>query len=248
MSRVTVTSQISSPPRAPSRFPIWLTAAYTLKISLHFISLRLMGQGSVEHGDQLLHWWGRKVLAAGNVGLEVSGQEHMVPGSPYVVMSNHRSLIDIPALFLAVPSSMRMVLKQELTRIPIWGRALVASGFVPVDRGNIARARQQLEEAKKSLARGICIWIAPEGTRSRDGELGPFKKGGFHLARQLGVPIVPAWIEGSEEIVPVDSFAVRYDRSMTIRFGEPVSTDENGEGDIAGLVEEVQEAMLALKI
>ena len=148
MSSITVTSPLSAPSRAPSRVPIWLTAAYTLKISMHFMSLRLMGQGSVEHGDELLGWWARKILAAGNVGLKVSGQQHFVANTPYVVMSNHRSLIDIPALFLAVPPSLRMVLKQELTRIPIWGRALVASGFVPVDRGNIARARAQLEEAK----------------------------------------------------------------------------------------------------
>ena len=247
MSTVIVTSQISASTRAPSTFPIWLTAVYTLKISLHFISKRILGQGSVEAGDELLQWWGHKIMTAGNVGLDVSGQEHIAPRTPYVVMSNHRSLIDIPALFLAVPSSLRMVLKEELTRIPIWGQALVLSGFVPVDRGNIAKARAQLEEAKKSLARGTCIWIAPEGTRSRDGALGPFKKGGFHLACQLGVPIVPTWIEGSEEIVPVDSFAVRYNKRMSIRFGEPIPTEGHDREDMTGLVQQVREAMLALQ-
>ncbi len=242
-----VTEQGAYIPRRPSTIPIWMTAAYTLKISLHFMSLRLMGQGSVEHTDDLLHWWGRKILAAGNVGLDVSGQEHIAPGKPFVVMSNHRSLLDIPALFLAVPSSLRMVLKEELTRIPIWGRALVLSGFVPVDRGNIERARQQLEEAKRRLERGICIWIAPEGTRSRDGQLGPFKKGGFHMARQLGVPIVPTWIDGSEEIVPVDSFDVHYNGRMSIDFGAPIPTEGVAEEDLSGLVERVREAMLALQ-
>ncbi len=247
MSSISVTSQLPARDREPSSIPIWLTAAYTLKISLHFMSLRLLDRGSVPRGDEMLRWWGRKILAAGNVGLDVIGQEHFAPATPYVVMSNHRSLIDIPALFLAVPASLRMVLKQELTRIPIWGRALVASGFVPVDRGNIARARQQLDEAKKSLARGTCIWIAPEGTRSRDGQLGPFKKGGFHLARQLGIPIIPTWIEGSQEIVPVDSFAVRYNKNMSIHFGAPIPTEGRTEQDVTSLVEEVRAAMTALQ-
>lgn len=247
MPTVPVTFAVEAPPRSPSVVPIWLTAAYTLKISVHFLSLGLLGKDSVELGDELLRWWGRKILAAGNVGLEVRGQEHIAPGTPYVVMSNHRSLLDIPALYMAVPSSLRMVLKEELTRIPIWGRALVASGFVPVDRGNITKARAQLDEAKKSLQRGTCIWIAPEGTRSRDGELGPFKKGGFHLARQLGIPIVPTWITGSEEIVPVDSFAVRYNKNMSIRFGAPIPTEGCEKENVQGLVERVREAMLALE-
>jgi 1-acyl-sn-glycerol-3-phosphate acyltransferase len=237
-----------SPPsyRPADRIPILLGMAYTLKISAHWLTLSALGRESVTRGDELLRWWGRKIFASGNGGLSVSGRHHFEPGQPYVVMSNHRSLVDIPALFLATPGSLRMVFKQELTRVPIWGRALVASGFVPVNRGSRGKAIAQLEEAKKSLARGICIWIAPEGTRSRDGELGAFKKGGFHLAQQLGVPIIPTWIEGTEKMVPADSLRASYDQQASVTFGEPIETRGRGPGQIDGLMDEVRRAMLSM--
>jgi len=223
-----------------------MTAAYTLNISCRFLALSVAGKGSVARGDALLSWWAEKIFNAGNAGLTVDGQENFAPGQPYVVMSNHRSLLDIPALFLAVPGSMRMVLKEELTRVPIWGRALVASGFVPVNRGDRARAIAQLEKAKGLLSSGVRIWIAPEGTRSRSGELGEFKKGGFHMARQLGVPIMPAWISGTEAIIPPDSFIVNSDRTAHIRFGAPIPTDGTSADDIPALIEDVRAALQSL--
>lgn len=234
--------------RSQSHLPVLQTMGYTLDISMRFLASDLMGRGSLERGDELLRWWARSILTAGNVALVADGQEHMVPGKPYVVMSNHRSLLDIPALFLATPGSLRMVLKEELTRIPIWGRALVASGFIPIDRGNKARAIAQLEVAKAHLSRGVCVWIAPEGTRSRDGELGPFKKGGFHMALQLGIPIVPVWIQGTETIIPPQSFRVQYNGRVHLRFGRPIATQGYLAGDIEALMAKVRQAMLDLSM
>jgi 1-acyl-sn-glycerol-3-phosphate acyltransferase len=139
-------------------------------------------------------------------------------------MSNHGSLIDIPALMGTVPGSLRMVMKEELTKVPVWGQALVASGFVPVDRKNRDKAIAQLEKAKQMLSKGVSVWVSPEGTRSRDGKLAPFKKGGFHVAKDLGVPIIPAWIEGASDVLPPDSFVVRYDGTCTVSFGAPIAT------------------------
>src|SRR5688572_33148613 len=109
-------------------------------------------------------------------------------------------------MMAAVPGSVRMVMKEELTRVPLWGPALVASGFIPIDRKNRDKAIAQLEKAKHILQQGVNVWISPEGTRSRDGSLHAFKKGGFHVARDLGVPIVPAWIEGAQQISKPDQF------------------------------------------
>lgn len=233
--------------RPASKVPLYLTMAYTMNISVRFLSASVIGRGSVARGDALLSWWAEKIFRAGNAGLSVYGREHFVAGQPYVVMSNHRSLLDIPALFLAVPGSMRMVLKEELTRVPIWGRALVASGFVPVSRKDHSRAVAQLDQAKKRLSSGVCVWIAPEGTRSRDGELGAFKKGGFHLARQLGLPIMPAWITGTESIIPPDSFVVSYDGNATVRFGAPIPTEGRSKEQVSQLADEVRASLLALR-
>lgn len=237
-----------NPPRlrSASKIPLYQTMGYTLNISCRFLGSSMIGKGSIARGDELLSWWAEKILRAGNVGLTAEGLENFEPGKPYVVMSNHRSLLDIPTLFMAVPGSIRMVLKEELTKIPIWGRALVASGFVPVSRKDHARAIEQLEEAKKHLANGVCVWIAPEGTRSRTGELGEFKKGGFHMARQLCMPILPAWITGTEAIIPPDTFIANSNLKAHVRFGAPISTEAGADDDIMGLVDEVRAALLAL--
>src|SRR6185437_2007700 len=134
------------------------------------------------------------------------------------------SLIDIPAMMGAVPGSLRMVMKEALTRVPVWGQALVASGFVPVDRKNRDKAIAQLEKAKQMLSSGVSIWISPEGTRARDGMLAPFKKGGFHVALDLGVPIIPAWIDGADRVLPPDQWKVHYDGTTTVTFGKPIGT------------------------
>lgn len=229
--------------RAPSRAPLYRTMGYTLDISARFLASGLVGRGTIARADELLDGWAQRIFRSGNASLEVHGRERLEPGAPYVFMSNHRSLLDIPAMFAAVPGSLRMVLKQELCRVPVWGRALVASGFIPIDRGNTARAIQQLELAKERLHQGVSVWISPEGTRSRTGALGPFKKGGFHIARDLGVPIVPVWIEGTDTIIPPDNFVARYDGEAQVRFGPPVTTTDV---EIPALMEQVRAAMLAL--
>ena len=226
------------------RMPVYKTMWYTLDISARFLAAAAVGRGSVACADRLIDGYWRRIFQAGNASLMVEGREHF-GGRPSLVMSNHTSLLDIPAIMGAVPGSMRMVLKQELTRVPIWGPALVKSGFVPVQRGSKAKAIEQLAVAKKVLSQGVHIWIAPEGTRSRSGGLAPFKKGGFHLALELGTPIIPTWIEGASEIIAPDRFGVRYDGAVTVRFGEPIDT-ENWNGSLEELITEVRQRMLAL--
>ena len=246
MTVTTVLSQEEPKSRPVSKIPIYQAMGYTLNISCRFLASAVMGNGTIARGNELLSWWATQILRAGNVGLTAEGLDNFAEGQPYVIMTNHRSLLDIPALFVAVPSTMRMVLKEELTKIPIWGRALVGSGFVPVNRKDHARAVEQLEAAKKHLANGVCIWIAPEGTRSRTGELGKFKKGGFHMARQLGIPILPAWISGTEKIIPPDSFIVNSNKRAHVRFGTPISTAGSTVPELDDLVSEVRAALLAL--
>lgn len=228
--------------------PVLRTMGYTLNISARFLWSAIRGRGSIARGDELLLWWAKKIFAGGNGLLEAQGREHLAPGQPYVFMSNHQSLMDIPAGIAAAPCSVRMVMKQELLKVPVWGRAMVASGFIPIDRKNREKAISQLDNAKEKLSKGVSVWVFAEGTRSRTGELQSFKKGGFHIARQLGLPIVPVWISGTRDQLPPDTFRVRYHGRSRVRFGPPIATTVNGaEKDLETLMEEVRQGMLALR-
>jgi 1-acyl-sn-glycerol-3-phosphate acyltransferase len=228
------------------RWPAWRTVGYTLNISVRFLASCMVGRGSLQRADELLNWYWRKILNSGNATLMAEGREHFVRGAAHVVMSNHSSILDIPILMGAVPGSVRMVTKEELCKVPVWGKAMVKSGFIPIDRRNREKAIGQLERAKEILLQGVNVWIAPEGTRSRDGKLGDFKKGGFYTALGLGAPIVPTWIHGASDIIPPDQFVARYGGTAVVRFGPPISTLGMTADDIPTLMLRVRQAMLEL--
>jgi 1-acyl-sn-glycerol-3-phosphate acyltransferase len=165
--------------------------AETLAISAPTMLDSVLGRGSFEACDARLSTWSRRVVEAARIELSLGGREHLAaarPGETFVIMSNHRSHYDIPVLFDALRGrTLRMVTKTELFRIPLFGPAMRAAGFIEIDRGNRERAIASLREAKRTLARGVDVWIAPEGTRTRDAVLAPFKKGGFVLALETGL-------------------------------------------------------------
>lgn len=174
----------------------------TLRISVPTLFDALLGRLTPELCDARLDWWSKRLLSQAEVSLETRGVDHARGGRAFVVMSNHQSLYDIPALYQTLPLRLRMVAKAELFRIPIWAQAMRVAGFVELDRSARERAIESLERAKGALAGGTSIWIAPEGTRSRDGSLGPFKHGGFHLAVGAGAPILPVTVDGTRSILP----------------------------------------------
>lgn len=161
----------------------------------------------------------RDVLADAEVRLTVEGEEHIRQGAIY--MSNHQSLYDIPAVGAIIPG-IRMVTKAELFKVPVWGQALKASGFISINRKNRASAIASLKEAAAKMKAGTNVWISPEGTRSRTGALNEFKKGGFVMAIETGAAIVPVTITGTYEILPPKTSAVRLGRAVTVRFHPPI--------------------------
>ena len=233
--------------RPPSRVPAFKSIGYTLDISLRLLVRAAMGRGPLAYQQELINSYWRRIFRAGHCRLTVSGREHLEPNRPYVVMSNHSSLLDIPALFGAFPGPLRMVTKEELMRVPLWGSAMRKAGFIPIDRRNREKAIAQLEGAKRTLQRGISVWIAPEGSRSRTGELGLFKKGGFHVALALGLPVVPTWIAGTREVLAPDAFLVHYDGSVRVCFGAPIATAAWDPNDVEGLMDDVRTALLTLR-
>jgi len=203
----------------------------------------LRGRLTLERGDHIIREWSRHLLKHVDVHVEACGLENIDPKATYVVMSNHQSLYDIPTILTSIPLTIRMVAKAELFKVPIWAQAMKSAGFVPVHRGQREKALQDLRLAQEALARGINIWIAPEGTRSRDGHLLPFKSGGFLLASTAKVPILPVTIDGSRNILPAK--ALEFSRGVRVRVtvSKPISPGDFAKKDRAKLVEAVRSAI-----
>ena len=192
--------------------------------------------------DERARWFGRRVIELLDVDLHTEGAERVPPGRAYVYMSNHQSHLDIPMLYATLPSpTIRMLGKKELFRIPLWGQGLRAAEFIEVDRSNHARAVQSIEHAARLIRDGVSIYLAPEGTRSRDGSIGKLKKGGFHLAHATGVPIVPVAIRGTIDILPRGARAMKTGQRVDVTIGAPVPVEGR---ELSTLMTEVRDFLV----
>jgi 1-acyl-sn-glycerol-3-phosphate acyltransferase len=199
-------------------------------------------------GDTVLdlaRLWARIILGLFGVRVEVTGAAAIDAGQPYVFMANHSSAIDIWAVLLGLPVHVRMIAKKQLGYIPLFGWAMRAGRFIFIDRGNAVRARRSIELAKERIRGGQSVLLFPEGTRTRDGRLLPFKKGGFLLAIDAGVPIVPIAIVGAHELMPPGRLALRPGH-VTLRIGAPVPTAGLTAEDRNDLLERVRGEIAAL--
>jgi 1-acyl-sn-glycerol-3-phosphate acyltransferase len=148
-------------------------------------------------------------------------------------------MVDIWAVFVAIPATFRFIAKKQLSRIPLFGWAMAAGRFIFIDRQNAASARRTVAEASRRIKSGQSVVIFPEGTRTRDGHLLPFKKGGFHLAMDSGVDIVPVAIKGSREIMPRGATLIRAG-TVSVEVGEPIPTAGLTHGDRDALIAKVR--------
>ncbi len=187
--------------------------------------------------------WARLVLRIGRISLKVSGLENIDPAQQYVFMVNHQSNIDIPVLVQALGQfQLRWIAKKELLRVPLFGWAMWASKHITVDRSDPSDAVKSLERAKQRIAAGISVVIFPEGTRSRDGKLSRFKKGGFLLALQTGKNIVPVTINGSGAILPSGAWRLR-SGVVELVVGKPILIANYRAGSLRLLSDEVRQVM-----
>ena len=217
--------------------------------TLSFVAATIAGSvgalalGAVDRsGDSVLslaRLWSRVILGVPGVKLDVKMHAPLQPGRPYVFMPNHASMVDIWAVFVAIPATFRFIAKKQLSRIPLFGWAMAAGRFIFIDRQNAASARRTVQEAARRIRSGQSVVIFPEGTRTRDGHLLPFKKGGFHLAMDSGVDIVPVAIKGSREIMPRGAALIRAG-TVTVEVGEPIPTAGLTNGDRDALIAKVR--------
>jgi 1-acyl-sn-glycerol-3-phosphate acyltransferase len=161
--------------------------------------------------------WARSILMASRVHVRVDGLSNIEPDKSYIYMANHQSNFDIPVLLGYLPVQFRWLAKAELFKIPMFGRAMLAAGYVKIDRFNQQSAFESISEAAQKMKNGVSVMIFPEGTRSKDGRIRPFKKGGFVMAVDSGVPIVPVIIRGTWPIMAKSSLRInRGDVEMEI--------------------------------
>ena len=197
--------------------------------------------------DKLQWAWAYAIKSAYGVRVRCKGAQHMRSGQPYLLVANHRSHFDLVALFSTFPEPIRVIAKRSLFYIPLFGWAMAFGGHVPVDRTRPPRrAHVSFEAALDALRRGRIILIFPEGTRNLRPEEGllPFHSGAFRLAKEAGVPLLPAAILGGERVLPPRTLAVAA-CDMELRIGSPIST-ANEEVTVRDLSQSVRRAIEAL--
>ena len=190
--------------------------------------------------------WSRDLLAAAGTKVWPEGLERIPRDQPVVYASNHSSMFDIWALAVTLPGSVRFVAKEELTRVPLLGPGMLAAGHISIDRGRKKQAFEAYARAAQTIRSGFSAVVFPEGTRSRTGELLPFKNAPFGLAIAAQVPLVPVYVHNTFEILPKGGFRL-HPRPILIRIGEPIPTEGLTPQDRERLRDRVRAAILDLK-
>ncbi len=222
-----------------------LLALFTLIIAtLHIPGSLVAPEGRFPRALEIAYMWA--ILRASNVKLTSDGLEHVEPGRSYIVMANHRSMYDIPVVhyLLGRRRDLRWIAKQEILRVPALGWAYRVSRHVAIDRDNRAAAIDTLKRAAEESRAGVSFVIMPEGTRSTTGELLPFKRGGFHLALDTGLPILPVAIQGSDSLMRKGSWYI-LPGAIHVSVRPVVETRDLGREHIDELVERVRSAISA---
>ena len=200
----------------------------------------------VTRDARFLYWLARQGLRLGftlaRIKIVIHGLDRLTASQHFICMMNHNSNLDVPAVFLKLPGQVRVLGKKELFRLPVLSTAMRLGGFVPVDRSDRESAIESLSNASRLAADGASFLIAPEGTRSRSGRLLRFKKGGFHMAIDSQVPILPITVIGAFELMPPGSLAIR-SGTIEIFLHEPIETSGLGRKDRQDLMARVRAPM-----
>lgn len=201
----------------------------------------------IASGQQLMaynvvRWWCRALHVVSVTRYEVQGLEN-VPKGPYLVISNHSSHLDGPGLIVTLPDPIYFVIKKGLAQIPVWGWAATRIGFISIDRSRSIAAQETLHRAVSTIREGRHILVFAEGTRSPDYRLHRFKKGGFHMAIEAGVPILPVAINGSRRLLPKGAPSAK-PGTVSVVIGVPIETEGLDKEDLPDLMARTREVIV----
>ena len=187
--------------------------------------------------------WAKVILWVCGARVKVNGQKNVDRDEARIYLSNHQSYFDIFVLLAHLPADFKFILKQELMRIPLLGFAMKGARYIAIDREDPRKAVKSMNEAAMKIKEGSSMLIFPEGTRSQDGKLQPFKTGGFRLALKAGCDVVPVAINNSRNIVPKKSLKINKG-TIDMNIGTPISVKDYTKKDMDKLMDQVREAIL----
>lgn len=223
-------------------FAVVTIVAATVVLALTLILISLF-TSSGRPGYVISRIWAWVCSRALGVAASLHGAEKVAPGTSYVVTPNHQSNADILALLRMLPTPYRWVIKRELVKIPVFGWGLARTGAVSIDRSNTAQAVERLRKSVDKLKGGWSLLIYPEGTRTRDGNVQPFKKGAFMLAVNTGIPILPVTVNGAFKMLPKSAY-LPIPGHVAITIGDPIPTEGLTQADVPELMERTRQAVL----
>ena len=226
-----------------------LTLLLAVPVTLFFSIMTLLDIFLIRQSEQKVQIfpraWGKSICLLAGVKVRIEGTENLTTGQTYIFVGNHVSQFDIFSFQGYFPHDFRWIAKKELFRIPFLGPAMLRSGIVPIDRSHGREALRSLNKAAEQIAEGTSVLIFPEGTRSIDGCLQPFKTGAVMLAIKAGVPVVPIGFIGTYSILPKGKFLANCGE-ITIRIGSPISPDNSKPRDKQKLAHHLQDSVAKL--
>ena len=191
--------------------------------------------------------WSKIILKVGKINFNINGLKNIDLRKNYFFVPNHESALDIPLVFASIPMHVVSIAKIELSRIPFFGWSMIAGGHFFVDRSNHKKAMRSIEKARISMNKNPrSVFLFPEGTRSLDGKVGRFKKGGLKLAIDLGVPIVPVGIVGTNQFQSNLKKGLNIG-NIELNIGKPIQTKKIKEKELLSFVEELRKKVILLK-
>jgi len=224
----------------------FMSGVYTFWYSLKVIVRSLITRNPRAHVTNHMISWSNKLLGLIKVKVKVIGLENLTShvDRPIIVMCNHSSLYDIPISAVALNTDLRMLAKKELFKIPVFSAALRSGEFVSVDRHNREQSLKDLKKAKEKMLDGIILWVAPEGTRSEDGKLAKFKKGGFHLALETQALIVPVVVKDIHKVQAGKDLTLYLNQEIEVEVCGPIDANDYSVDRRKNLVEAVRNKMI----
>lgn len=219
--------------------PLTVVVCLAVLIDIHWI------RRSKTRVQQFPRTWGRMLCRIAGIRVRVEGQENLDPDQTYIFVGNHVSQADIWSFQGYNPHDFRWIAKKELFAIPIFGAAMRAIDFISIDRSRGRQAVKSLNKAAERIAEGSSVLIFPEGTRSPDGRLHPFKTGAIMLAIKAGVPVVPVGFNGTHQALPKGSLLSR-GGEVVLRFGTPLPTKDFKAKDKKNLAITMQQQVAGL--
>jgi 1-acyl-sn-glycerol-3-phosphate acyltransferase len=241
--------QRSPPARAPSLVNYAHTAVAWPLVVLYTVLMATLSLACspFDPKGRRQHWcastWSRMIARTALLDVSVHGAEHLSDGQSYVFLSTHQSWMDIPVMLGYLPAQLRIAAKREVFLIPFLGWHMTRAGHIAINRGSTAESIESLRRAARLLGDGVSAFLFPEGTRTRDGSLQPLKKGGFRLAVESGLPVVPVTIKGTRSAMPRGSMVLRAG-PVHMHIDPPIPTASLDEADLPALIEQVRDAMV----